>query len=60
MFLEIDYVENYLKRLKEIQNEKERKIEDKVDEIKEKIIKIRQEINEILDRFEYKLFEDFV
>lgn len=60
MFLEIDYVENYLKRLKEIQNEKERKIEDKVDEIKEKIIKIRQEINEILDRCEYKLFEDFV
>ncbi|XP_052683887.1 uncharacterized protein LOC128164175 [Crassostrea angulata] len=58
MLSEIDHVENHLKRLKEIQNEKERKIEDKADEIKEKTTKIRQEINETLDRLEHKLLED--
>nr|XP_019924372.2 uncharacterized protein LOC105331996 [Crassostrea gigas] len=58
MLSEINQIENNLKRFKEIQNEKQRKIEDKADEIREKTTKIRQEINETLDRCEHKLLED--
>lgn len=58
MLSEIDHVQSHLKRLKEIQNEKQTKIEDKADEIREKTTKIRQEINETLDRREHELLED--
>lgn len=58
MLSDIDCVESHLKKSKEIQNEKQRNIEDKADEIRDKTNKIRQEINETLDKIEHELLED--
>nr|XP_034308490.1 tripartite motif-containing protein 45-like [Crassostrea gigas] len=58
MLSEICRAESHLKKLKEIQKEKQTKIEDKADEIRDETNKLRQEINETLDRLEHKLHEN--
>lgn len=58
MLFEIDRVESHLKRLKEIQKEKQTQLEDKADKIRDETNKLRQEINETLDKLEHELHED--
>lgn len=58
MLSEIDRAESHLKKLKEIQKEKQTKIEDKADEIRDETNNLRREINETLDRLEHKIHED--
>uniref|UniRef100_K1PRM1 Uncharacterized protein n=1 Tax=Magallana gigas TaxID=29159 RepID=K1PRM1_MAGGI len=58
MISEIDRVASHLKKLKEIQKEKQSKIEDKADEIRDESKRIRQEINETMEKLEHEPLED--
>lgn len=58
MISEFDRVASHFQKLKEIHKEKQSKIEDKADEIRYESKRIRQEINETMDKLEHELLED--
>lgn len=58
MISEIDRVASHFQKLKAIQKEKQSKIEDKADEIRDKTKRIIQEINETMDKLEHELLEN--